>query len=389
MASLSKLIQDLQEELICSICREYFTDPITIECGHSYCQSCLIISCQEASTPFSCPECKSVSQLRDFQINVHLGQLATIAQKLRPHCVQYPEGNDKCEIHQKVKNLFCEDDHSPICVLCSQSQEHEAHRFYSISEAAANLREKLQGSVIHLQKKNKKVMRQMTYERLKFKQMKDMKRVLTRNDSLLQKEIEFFHVNMKIYPIPGIIKRIFCFKEYVTLDCNTADPGLIISQDLKSVRYGGAQEEVPNNSGRFLDFAQVLATQSFISRRCYWEVEVPNNTAWCVGICKNSKDLQDFFMLMTEQKNDCYYIYAIAQHNLYPQIHVRYRQMTVPNLKVGIFLDYECGEISFYHVEKRYLIYTFPPISFSGLLTPFFCLSKKVLESDGSLTICS
>nr|XP_020849441.1 zinc finger protein RFP-like [Phascolarctos cinereus] len=384
MASCPELIQDLQGELICSICREYFKDPISIECGHSFCHSCLLERWQKATTPLSCPECNSVPQRRDFQTNVYLGRLATIAKQLRPRCLQYPEGYGMCEVHQKVQKLFCEDDQSLICVSCSQLQEHEAHKLYCVDEAAENFRRKLQETTIHLWRKTGKVVEWRANEKMKFAQ--DMKGVLTRNESVLQKKkIENFHINMMRHSISGLIERIFSFKVDITLDCNTADPGLIISEDLKSMRYGGIQEEVPNNTGRLTDFAKVLAAQSFISTRCYWEVEVPNNTGWCVGICKNS---QDFFMLMTVQKHNHYHLYAIAQHNLYSQVHKKYCQISVPNLKVGIFLDYERGEISFYHVKNRYLIYTFPTISFSEQLTPFFCVSKKVLTNDCSLMIC-
>ncbi|XP_068927172.1 probable E3 ubiquitin-protein ligase TRIML1 [Petaurus breviceps papuanus] len=386
MAFSPEMIEDLQKELICSICTKYFTDPISIECGHSFCRACFLSSQKEASTPFSCPECKSVSQLRDFQTNVHLGKLAASAKKNRPSCLQYPEGHGKCEIHQKEQKLFCEDDQSVVCVSCPQSQEHEGHKLYCTDEAAKNYRKKLQETIIYLWRKIENIVKQRAKVKMKFVQ--DMKGVLTRNESVLQKEIELFHINMTLFSIPGLMERIFSFKADITLDHSTADPGLIISEDLKSVRYGGVQEEVPNSAGRFIDFARVLATQSFRSMRYYWEVEVPNNTAWCVGICKKSSASRDFFMLMTLQKYDRYFVYAMAQHNLYPQVHKIYRQVTVPNLKVGVFLDYEHGEISFYHVKNRYLIYTFPTTSFSEQLTPFFCLSRKVLTNDCSLTIC-
>ncbi|XP_074045298.1 putative E3 ubiquitin-protein ligase TRIML1 [Macrotis lagotis] len=465
MASSPNLIQDLQKELICSICREYFTNPTSIECGHSFCHSCLSSHWQQASTPFSCPECRNVSQLRDFKANVHLGKLAAIVKNGRPRGLHDPKGQGKCEVHQKVLELFCEDDQSLICVSCSRSQEHEVHKIYSIDEAAKKFREKAQETVSHFWSEIGNVIKQIDKEKKKFASTKEeiemqkknilsefqkikqflteekdeylshmetqgkvnlnglqkninelcqqnqeirkrireleeenkqadvdflqnIKGVLTRNESLLQKEIEFFETKMIIHSIPGILERIFNFKVDITLDLNSADPGLIISEDLKSVRYGATDEEVPNHNGRFIDFAQVLATQSFNSGRCYWEVKVPNNTAWCVGICKNSKDFQDFFMLMTVKRHDCYYLYAMAQCNLYSQHYKKYRQVSVPNLKIGVFLDYEHGEISFYHVKKRYLIYTFPTISFSGLLTPFFCLSKKVLTNDSYLMIC-
>ncbi|XP_027732789.1 probable E3 ubiquitin-protein ligase TRIML1 [Vombatus ursinus] len=379
MASSPELIEELQKELICSICRDYFTNPMTIECGHSFCHGCLR-SWQEASASFSCPECRGVSQLRDFKANVRLGKLAAIAKKLRPHCLQYPEEHGECEVHQKVYKLLCEDDQSPVCVSCSQSQKHEAHKLCHIDKAAENFKQKLQETVTNLWRKTDNIVQQTANDKIKFAQ--DMKGVLKRNTFVLHKETEPFHICVTSLPISGVMEWIFNFKVNITLDCNAADPGLIISEDLKSVKYGGVQKEALDN-----DFAQVFGTQCFTSGRYYCEVEVPNNAIWGVGICKKSKESQDFFVLRTVQVYNSYHLYGTAQYNLYSQVHIKYCQVSVPNLKVGIFLDYEHGEISFYHVKNKYLIYTFPITSFSGPLMPFFYLSEKVLTNDCSLTV--
>ncbi|XP_031817771.1 tripartite motif-containing protein 64-like isoform X2 [Sarcophilus harrisii] len=469
MAFTSELIQEFQKELICPVCREYFTNPVTIECGHSFCHSCLSSSWQQGSTPFSCPECRSVSQMQDFQVNVQLGKLAAFAKELRLHYLPYPDGHDKCEVHQRLEKLFCEDDQKPICVSCSQSQEHEVHKLFCIDEAAENFRKKLHGTVTALWRETKTTMRQVATEKAKlafiekekeiqkkhvlfeFQKIKlflneekdtylskfeaettanleslnkrmnalfvyhqelrrrsreleeeckkpdldlllDMEEVLRRNESVLQKKIEPLRMTITVPSITGLMKKIFKFKVNITLDCNTADPGIIIAEDMKSMRYGGIQEEAPDNNGGLTDFAQVLGTQSFISGRHYWEVQVSNNTVCCFGICKKSKESQDLFVLRSALKHNSYLLYATSYLNLCSQVHRTYCMVNVCNLKVGIFLDYERGEISFYHVENRCLIFTFPTTSFSGPLKPFFSLSKKVLTNDSndySLTIRS
>ncbi|XP_051847260.1 probable E3 ubiquitin-protein ligase TRIML1 [Antechinus flavipes] len=469
MASTSELIQDLQKELICPICREYFTNPVTIECGHNFCHSCLSSSWQQGPTAFSCPECRSVSQIQDFQVNVQLGKLAAFAKELRLHYLECPDGRDKCEVHQKLEKLFCEDDQKPICVSCSQSQEHEAHQLFCIDEAAENFRKKLHGTVTALWRETKNTMRQVATEKAKLafiekekeiqkkhvlsefqkierflneekdtylskfeaestanleglnkrinalfvyhqelrrrsKELEEeckkpdldlllnVKEVLRRNESVLQKEIGTFKMFMAIPSITGFMKKIFKFKVNITLDCKTADPGIIISEDMKTMRYGGVQEEALDNNGRSTDFVQVLGTQSFISGRHYWEVQVSNNTVCCFGICKISKESKDLFVLRSELKHNSYLLYVMSYLNLCSQVHRTYCMINVCNLKVGIFLDYERGEISFYDVKNKCLMYTFPTTSFSGPLRPFFSLSNKVLTNDSndySLTICS
>ncbi|XP_078002321.1 putative E3 ubiquitin-protein ligase TRIML1 [Phascolarctos cinereus] len=427
------MIENFQEELICSICRDYLENPMSIECGHSFCHSCLLRCWQEASPSFSCPECRSIFQVRAFKANVGLGKLAAIAKKIRPHCLQYPGSHSKCETHQKVQKLFCEDDQSPICMSCSESNKHKAHTLHCIDEAAEDFREEVKTqkeaiysefqkiqcfldeekneylSIVERQGKAnvkglKKRIRKLSLQNQELRKrireseevcrkpdmdlLQDMKRVLKRNKSVIHKEVVMFHVNTVVYPIPGILEMLLKFKVDITLDRDTADPGVIISADLKSMRYGCAQAEVPNNTGRFSDFAQVLGTQSFISNRCYWAVEVPDNTGWCVGISNGSPMPEVFFVLMAIQSHSGGHLYAIGKQHLSSVPHVKYCQNCVSNLMVGIFLDYEKGEVSFYNVKERSLIFAFPTTSFSGPFQPFFCLSKKVWTNDCSLMIC-
>ncbi|XP_044517866.1 probable E3 ubiquitin-protein ligase TRIML1 [Gracilinanus agilis] len=462
MASCSELIQDVQEELICSICKEYFTNPVSIECGHNFCHSCLSSSWQEASTSFSCPECRVVSQVKDFIANVRLGKLAAIAKKLRLHCFQNPEGYS----NQKEQKLFCENDQNLSCLSFPESQKHKGHALHCIDEAAQDVSEMLQETLTDFRRKLKNVEQQKANEKLrsavleeevkiqkgnissefqklhiflreeeaeclsvvqrqgeanlkglkkKIKRLslqsqelskriteideecrkpdvdflQDIKEVLNRNEFLLQEEIDTFAIKMIVCPIPGIIEMLLKFKMDITLDDKTATPGLIISEDLKSARYGGAQLEVLNNSERFSNFAQVFAVQSFTSGRFYWEVEVPSNTEWGVGISKGQNLPEEFFVLMAVQsQNGCQNLYTIGKYYVSSEADVKYCQNCVTELVVGVFLDCEHGEISFYNVKERSLIFTFPTISFSGPFRPVFCLSTKDLTNDSSLVIC-
>ncbi|XP_020795470.2 E3 ubiquitin/ISG15 ligase TRIM25 isoform X2 [Boleophthalmus pectinirostris] len=48
----------LEDELSCSICLSPFDCPVTIPCGHNFCQSCLLATWGD-SAPFSCPQCRT------------------------------------------------------------------------------------------------------------------------------------------------------------------------------------------------------------------------------------------------------------------------------------------------------------------------------------------
>uniref|UniRef100_A0A4W3GJN2 RING-type domain-containing protein n=1 Tax=Callorhinchus milii TaxID=7868 RepID=A0A4W3GJN2_CALMI len=59
------------EELNCAICLEFFTDPVSLDCGHNFCRSCVAGS-WEKQEKNSCPECHQVTVERNLQVNVAL-----------------------------------------------------------------------------------------------------------------------------------------------------------------------------------------------------------------------------------------------------------------------------------------------------------------------------
>ncbi|XP_037376943.1 butyrophilin subfamily 1 member A1 [Talpa occidentalis] len=169
----------------------------------------------------------------------------------------------------------------------------------------------------------------------------------------------------------------------VTLDADTAHPHLFLYEDSKSVRLEDSRQKLSEKPERFDSWPCVLGREAFTSGRHYWEVEVGDRTDWAIGVCRENVVKKGFDPLTPENGFWAVELYGNGYWALTPRRTPL--PLAGPPRRVGIFLDYESGDISFYNMMDGSLIYTFPNVSFSGPLRPFFCLwscGKK------PLTIC-
>uniref|UniRef100_K7F219 Tripartite motif containing 39 n=1 Tax=Pelodiscus sinensis TaxID=13735 RepID=K7F219_PELSI len=141
------LARSFQDEATCPICLEFFTDPVSIECGHNYCWACLSQCWGESEPKFSCPQCRETILQRHLRPNYQLGNLVELVKRLQLPAGPVPKGQPGCKRHQESLNLFCQEDQAPICVVCDRSREHRAHTVVPIEEAAQEYKEKLQGAL--------------------------------------------------------------------------------------------------------------------------------------------------------------------------------------------------------------------------------------------------
>uniref|UniRef100_A0A6I8RTI8 RING-type domain-containing protein n=1 Tax=Xenopus tropicalis TaxID=8364 RepID=A0A6I8RTI8_XENTR len=70
---------DLRDKLSCSACREIYTDPVTLPCGHNYCRGCIGGTWGEQGKRReepSCPECRQTFTHRpELKKNVTLSKI--------------------------------------------------------------------------------------------------------------------------------------------------------------------------------------------------------------------------------------------------------------------------------------------------------------------------
>ncbi|XP_051919292.1 zinc finger protein RFP [Hippocampus zosterae] len=181
------------------------------------------------------------------------------------------------------------------------------------------------------------------------------------------------------------IVKVLKYTEDVTLDPDTANPWLQLSQDRRQVRHLGAWQDLPDHPDRFDTVVIVLGREGFTSGRHYWEVQVGEKDDWYLGVAKSSVKRKGRISVSSANG---YWALAMKKGQ-------GYRVSTVPPLSlalnpkpktVGVYVDYEEGQISFYDVRARTHLYTFTD-RLSEKILPFFYLYCCDKASD-TIVIC-
>ncbi len=160
----------------------------------------------------------------------------------------------------------------------------------------------------------------------------------------------------------------------VTLDPDTAHPGLILSDDGKQVRCGDIRQKLPDTPERFDYCPCVLGKEGFSSGRCYFEVQVKGKTEWALGVVRESINRKGE---ITPTPSDGYWTVCLRNGDEYEACDDAPVSLSlrVKPQRVGVFVDYEEGLVSFYDVESSSHIYSFTAQSFTEKLFPLFCPS--------------
>ncbi|XP_062863927.1 E3 ubiquitin-protein ligase TRIM39-like [Trichomycterus rosablanca] len=168
------------------------------------------------------------------------------------------------------------------------------------------------------------------------------------------------------------LKRIQQYAVDVTLDPDTANPYLVLSDDEKQVTCGNTKQNLPDTPKRFMSYIFILGKQSLSSGRFYYEVQVSGKTEWNLGVTRESVNRKDEITLRPQ---DGFWTVFLRNRDEYkacadPSVLLSLKEKPQ---KVGVFVDYEEGLVSFYDVENRVHIYSYTGQMFTERLYPYFC----------------
>nr|XP_034963722.1 tripartite motif-containing protein 10-like [Zootoca vivipara] len=148
---------DVDQEVLCPICKDYLTEPVTLDCGHNFCQGCVTKYCDTWEPmqvgDLECPVCRVRIQKGNFRRNF---QLANIVEKIKLLALN-ERLEDLCKTHKEKLHLFCKEDGEFVCWCCKQSPEHKSHTVVLKEEAAQEYKTLIYGHLEHLRKERGKI----------------------------------------------------------------------------------------------------------------------------------------------------------------------------------------------------------------------------------------
>uniref|UniRef100_A0A8C8VMA4 Uncharacterized protein n=1 Tax=Pelusios castaneus TaxID=367368 RepID=A0A8C8VMA4_9SAUR len=423
---MNPAVRRLLREAVCSSCQGPYKIPVTFKgCKHKFCRFCVTCSKGKSGIVAFCPLCQQVPGHKEVKPKGQPVSGGGEAGRISPQVSKEPAEEWECEEHQEVLNLFCAEDQTLVCRSCRDSLAHCAHTVVPIEEAAQEykvgfcacdilyivclncmptspvsstsltrsqkMRIELEFEKLHefLDEEEEQLLRKLKKEKKETLQKLNgnITKLSEQNASLqkLIKEIEekcqqpaaeLLKVRNSLWQsqsLPFAMTLIFSLSFSpvgVTLDPDTAHSNLILSEDRKSVTHGDVQQELPSNPERFDPYIMVLGSRKITSGKCYWEVEVGDKVEWDLGVCRESVGRKGQIIL---SPSNGFWRVWLRNGNQYKGLisHPVPLAVSVRPTRVGIFLDYKAGEILFYNVTNKTLLYSYSA-AFYGPLRPFF-----------------
>ncbi|XP_066434010.1 E3 ubiquitin-protein ligase TRIM8-like [Eleutherodactylus coqui] len=205
----------LMAGLCCYLCQKTYTNPVSLDCGHSFCRLCIdyVLDKYVAFGEYLCPQEGCNKKLRKqpplpsnlnllyavqshqacqasdcskeevyclYCVQSQVPAVKTCVQCETPLCDQHLESHNKrlnhilipptasamlayrkCGQHGKLLQYYCSQEAACICELCCLASDHQGHDFMSVTDAFDIEKKKLENFLNELQLREAKIDRRM------------------------------------------------------------------------------------------------------------------------------------------------------------------------------------------------------------------------------------
>ncbi|KAL7986331.1 hypothetical protein Chor_011497 [Crotalus horridus] len=424
MASVRE-VSSFTEDLLCPICLSLFRDPHMLECGHSFCAPCLEPCIPKGQRRGLCPECRRPFALRRMTINRALCSLSEKARLLKLDEGAHLSGTGSwyfCEEHEEPLKLFCSQDEEPVCVICRDLPQHRGHDFLPIKNAVQTYQDQLKASLEPLEEDLRRLKLSQCHQQENIIELKTCSESLSdhvsgefvkmhqllndrelaikqalenqREKNLAQMETKLKELDWKMASCSETLCRVqagleckdhisFLKGPYsskqdkieallvpssITLDCNSAHPSLVLVEEATGVKFSPGRRFWRRKPERFTSSLCVVGRKGITTGRFYWEIRVGDSTGWVVGTAKKSVKRKKRLNFLPKEG-----VWAIElKAGEYQALSEPRTPLSVCGRmeKVGVYLDFEGGQLSFYNSSSMTHLYTFQECFHEELL-PF------------------
>ncbi|XP_039464525.1 tripartite motif-containing protein 16-like [Oreochromis aureus] len=152
-------------------------------------------------------------------------------------------------------------------------------------------------------------------------------------------------------PEPKTRAGFLKYSREITLDPNTANTHLLLSEGNRKVTFMNQQQSYSDHPDRFTGCCQVLSRES-LTGCCYWEVEWRGGGV-CVAVAyKNIRRAGSIDECVFGNNNKSWALYWFTGSFKFRHNHVQTVLSGPRSSRVGVYLDHRAGILSFYSVSE-------------------------------------
>ncbi|KAM3875093.1 E3 ubiquitin-protein ligase TRIM50-like [Diretmus argenteus] len=431
-------LQSVEDQLMCPVCLDIFTEPLMLQCGHSYCRCCVRSMTMDLLGQLQCPVCRCAVDGDSPPLNV---SLARIIEAVQDVSVSGRAQLESCPQHHNPLSLYCEDERALICGLCGSIGAHRGHKITPVTSVYSRMKEDISCLMTDFQTQKRKLEEnicKMAYNKSRItnesdvlkwvvrKEFGELRRCLELEEAGFMQQVEssaavlisslqnqtdqlnhnltrlqdaqntlqdlsnedhldfikkygsiaprfresqelhqkeerifssvtfrpgFNHSDIKLTVWRRLQRQVLPGPELLRLDPLTAHPMLELCHGDTVVGCGVLLQRVPNNPERFSYSYCVLASRGFSSGKHYWEVEVSDKPKWRLGLIKGTTNRK---AKLPKNPESGVWLIGLKEGRVYeaftsPRVVL---PVPAPPRRVGIFLDYDGGALTFYNADS-------------------------------------